>query len=158
MPARALPGVGLRGRRILPLTFSPGKVMTSSQAHTYIAKATSAERAAYLDEVGLAQRFQALEPQDRQAIEAGFPRLAMSAEAMRFLWGEPYYTDGYTGHYEHWYYLGSSLSLAANGNEYDSAGSMVDVYLVDEQVQWWLDFVPSIEDDPGDSDACGRGC
>ena len=42
-------------------------VMTGAQAHTYLAKATAAERTAYLSEIGLAQRFQRLDPQDREA-------------------------------------------------------------------------------------------
>ena len=124
--------------------------MTSTQARTYLAKATAAERAAYLKEVGITQRFQRLEPQDREAVLAGFPREGMSAEAMRFLWGEPYYTEGWTGRWEHWFYLGSSLSLADYGNDYSSGGTMVDVYLVDGRVVWWLEFVPS-DDDNEDS-------
>ena len=126
------------------------KIMTSTQARTYLAKATAAERAAYLKEVGITQRFQRLEPQDREAVLAGFPREGMSAEAMRFLWGEPYYTEGWTGRWEHWFYLGSSLSLADYGNDYSSGGTMVDVYLVDGRVVWWLEFVPS-DDDNEDS-------
>ena len=38
------------------------KVMTPSQERTYLAKTTAAERTAYLREIGLAQRFQALDP------------------------------------------------------------------------------------------------
>ncbi len=49
----------------------------------------------------------------------------MSAEALRFLWGVPYHTEGYTGHYERWYYLGSSLALAEYGNEHNDPGTAV---------------------------------
>jgi hypothetical protein len=86
------------------------KIMTAPQAHTYLAKATAAERTAYAHELGLAQRLQALAAPDREAVLAGYSRKGMSTEAMRFLWGEPYPQQGYTNHYEHWYYLGSSLS------------------------------------------------
>ena len=48
-------------------------VMTPAQ-DTYLAKATAAERTAYLSEVGLAQRFQALDPQDRDTVLSGSPR------------------------------------------------------------------------------------
>lgn len=131
------------------------KLMNTAQAHTYLAKPTAAERAAYLEEIGSAQRFRALEPQDRQAVLGGYPREGMSAEALRFLWGEPYYTDGYTGHYEHWYYLGSAFSLADHGNHYGDAGTRVEVYLVDGRVAWWLEFVPSTNDDAEDGGCPG---
>ena len=119
------------------------KVMTSSQVRAYGTNATPAERAAYLNQIGVAQRFQGLEPQDREAVLAGYVTKGMSAEAVRFAWGDPYYDSGYRGHYEHWYYLGSSDSLAERGNDFGSAGSMVDVYLVNGQVEWVLDFVPT---------------
>src|SRR5215211_3108113 len=67
------------------------KVMTPSQERAYLAKATAAERTAYLREIGLAQRFQALDPVDREAVRGGAPRVGMSAEALLFLWGIPYY-------------------------------------------------------------------
>ena len=44
------------------------KVMTPSQVRTYLAKATAAERTAYLSQVGLAQRFQGLDPTDRDIV------------------------------------------------------------------------------------------
>ena len=66
------------------------KVMTTAQARTYLARATAAERTAYLQEIGLAQRFQALDPLDRDAVLGGVPRPGMSAEALLFLWGNPY--------------------------------------------------------------------
>ena len=64
----------------------------------------------------------------------------MSAAALLFLWGEPYYTAGDAQRYAHWYYLGSSLGLAENGNEYNNFGNRVDVYLVDGRVVDWVDY------------------
>ena len=54
------------------------KVMTPSQERAYLAKATAAERTTYLSEIGLAQRFQALDPSDREAIMGGMPRVGMA--------------------------------------------------------------------------------
>jgi hypothetical protein len=119
------------------------KVMTASQEWAYLAKASAAERTAYLHEIGLAQRFQALDPLDREAVRGGVPRVGMSAEALLFLWGEPYYTAGDASRYAHWYYLGSSFALADHGNEYNNSGNRVDVYLVDGQVVGWVDYALS---------------
>ena len=119
------------------------KVMTPSQERAYLAKATAAARTAYLNEIGLAQRFQALDPGDREAVMGGIPRIGMSAEALLFLWGEPYYTSGDASRYAHWYYLGSSLGLANYGNQYYYSGNSVDVYLVAGQVTGWVDYIPS---------------
>lgn len=131
------------------------KVMTSSQARTYLAKATEAERMAYLTEIGIAQRFQALAPVDREAVLAGQPRKGMSAEALRFLWGEPYEIEGHINHYERWFYLGWSISLAETGNDYTMHGAMTEVYLVNAQVVWWQDVIP--DDDEGDDDDDDKG-
>ena len=120
------------------------KVMTWAQERTYMAKATAAERTAYLRALGLVQRFEALDPQDREAIlTGGQPRRGMDAAALRFLWGEPYYTAGSPPQSAHWYYLGSSFSLAARGNDYRGGGTMVDVYLVSGRVVGWVDYTPS---------------
>jgi hypothetical protein len=119
------------------------KVMSPSQERAYLAKATAAERTAYLREIGLAQRFQGLEPLDREAVQQGFPRVGMSAEALLFLWGNPYYTIGDAQRYAQWYYLGSSLALGEYGNQYYSSSNRVDVYLLDGHVTGWLDTVPS---------------
>jgi hypothetical protein len=125
------------------------KVMTSGQAHAYLHKPTATERTAYLEALGIAQRFQALNPQDREAVLAGSPRQGMSAEALRFLWGEPHYTIGYTGRHEHWYYQGSTFWLAKYGNSPTWGGTQVQVSLADGRVEWWLEFVPT-DQDPGD--------
>src|SRR4029450_1219309 len=86
-------------------------VMTPAQERAYLAKATAAERTAYLSEIGLTQRLQALAPQDRGGVVGGIPRGGMSAEALLFLGGEPYYKSGDASRYAHWYYLGSSFDL-----------------------------------------------
>lgn len=126
------------------------KIMTPVQAHTYLTKSTPAERMRYLQEIGVAQRFQALHTRDRESVLAGLIRVGMHAEAMHFLWGKPSYTVGYTDHHEHWFYQGSSFSLAQHGNRQSDDGTLVQVYLVDGQVQWWLETVPTdIEDGAG---------
>jgi hypothetical protein len=116
------------------------KVMTASQERAYLAKVTATERTAYLSEIGLAQRFQALDPLDRDAVLGGVPRVGMSAQALLFLWGTPYYTAGDASRYAHWYYLGSSFGLAENGNQYSNFGNRVDVYLVAGQIVGWVDY------------------
>ena len=119
------------------------KVMTSAQARAYLARASATERAAYLREVGLAQRFEALEPLDRAAVQNGFPHVGMSAEALRFVWGEPYYTEGEAQRSAHWHYLGSSLALGASGNRYSNSGNRVDVYIVAGRIVGWVDYALS---------------
>jgi hypothetical protein len=130
------------------------KIMTAPQAHTYLAKASAAERTAYAHQLGLAQRLQALAGLDREAVLAGYPRRGMSTEAMRFLWGEPYAQQGRTNHYEHWYYLGSSLSLSSFGNQSHDFGARVDAYFEAGQLVWWLDFIPSFNDGGADCQGC----
>jgi hypothetical protein len=130
------------------------KIMTASQARTYLGKATAAERTAYVHELGLAQRFQALTAQERAAILAGYPVKGMSTEAMRFLWGAPYARKGRTNHYEHWYYLGSSLSLTTSGNQSSHFGNWVDAYFEDGQLVWWMDFIPTTNDAGSDCAGC----
>jgi hypothetical protein len=130
------------------------QIMTASQARTYLAKTTAAERTAYARELGLVQRFQALAAQDRAAVLAGYPIKGMSTEAMRFLWGEPYARKGRTNHYEHWYYLGASLSLSTSGNQYYNFGNWVDAYFEDGRLLWWMDFIPTTNDDGSDCTGC----
>jgi hypothetical protein len=65
------------------------KVMTAAQERAYLAKASAAERMAYLREIGLAQRFQALDPLDREAVLGGVPRVGISAESAPVPLGEP---------------------------------------------------------------------
>jgi hypothetical protein len=125
-------------------------VMTTAQTRAYLAKATATERTAYLSEIGLAQRFQSLDPEDRATVLSGSPRPGMSAEALRFVWGDPYYTDGDARRYAHWHYLGSSFGRGAYRNSPWSFGSRVDVYLVAGRVVGWVDVAPSVSDDVGD--------
>jgi hypothetical protein len=128
------------------------KVMTSAQARTYVTKESATARAAYLEKIGITQRFQALNPQDRETILAGFPMKGMSAEALRLLWGRPSYTDTYPGHYEQWYYLGSIFSLAEYGNSLTELGTIVVVDLVNGQVDGWLETTDSDIENGGDED------
>src|SRR5262249_61688762 len=48
-------------------------IMTASQVHTYVAQPTAAARTAYLQQLGLVQRFQALDPLDQEAIQRCAP-------------------------------------------------------------------------------------
>ena len=114
--------------------------MTGTQEHAYLAKATAAERTAYLAEIGLTQRFQALDALDQATIRSGWPRPGMSAAALVFVWGEPYATAGDARRSAHWYYLGSSMDLGARGNQYLKGGNRVDVYLVEGRVRGWVDY------------------
>jgi hypothetical protein len=125
-------------------------VMTPAQERAYLAKATAVERTAYLSEIGLAQRFQALDPQDRQTVLNGLPRQGMSAEALRFIWGEPYYTTGDARRYAHWYYLSSSFGRGRSNYPLGGFGNRVDVYLVAGKVVGWVDVAPSTEENQGD--------
>jgi hypothetical protein len=127
------------------------KVMTPSQTRTYLAKATAAERTAYLSQSGLAQRFQALDPVDRDTVLGGMPRVGMSSDALRFVWGDPYYTEGDARRYAHWHYLGSSMALGESGNRYRQGSNLVDVYLVAGRVVGWVDYTPSGGGDGEDS-------
>jgi hypothetical protein len=122
------------------------KVMTPAQARAYLAKANATERTAYLREVGLTQRFEALDPLDRAAVQSGFPRVGMSADALRFVWGEPYYTEGDARRAAHWHYLGSSLALGASGNQYSNTGNRVDVYIVAGKIMGWVDYAISTDE------------
>jgi hypothetical protein len=115
----------------------------------YLDRETPAARLAYLTEIGTTQRFQSLSAQDQASVLSGFIRKGMAAEALHFLWGEPYYTEGRPGQFENWVYLGSSASLAETGNDRYSYGSRVQVLLVDGQVNDWMDFIPT-QDEPGD--------
>jgi hypothetical protein len=124
-------------------------VMTPAQARAYVAQASAAARTAFLRQVGLTQRFEALDPLDRAAVQSGFPRVGMSAEALRFVWGEPDYTDGDARRSAHWHYRGSSLALGAAGHQPSTVGSRVDVYLVAGKIMGWVDYAPST-DEPDD--------
>jgi hypothetical protein len=111
--------------------------------HTYVAQPTAAARTAYLQKLELVQRFQALDPLDQEAIRSGALRVGMSADALRFLWGEPYSTAGDARRYAHWHYLGSSFNHSPSGYHPWDFGNRVDVYLVAGKVAGWVDIPPS---------------
>jgi hypothetical protein len=75
----------------------------------------------------------------------------MSAEALRFVWGDPYYTDGDARRYAHWHYLGSSFGRGNSSYPSGGFGNRVDVYLVAGKVVGWVDVAPTTQDDAGDS-------
>ena len=129
--------------------------MTGWQEHTYLAKANAAERTAYLRELGVVQRFQALAPGDQEAVRSGWPRVGMSADALLFVWGEPYDTVGDARRYAHWHYLGSSFGRSPYGNRPWDFGNRVDVYLVDGKVVGWVDAPLSTSTNGGSSGGGG---
>ena len=51
-----------------------------------------------------------LDPLDREAVKSGWPRVGMSADALRFVWGDPAYTQGDARRSAHWHYVGSSFA------------------------------------------------
>jgi hypothetical protein len=118
------------------------KVMAPAQTRTYLTKATAAERTAYLQESGLAQRFQALAPHDREAVQHGFLRQGMSADALRFVWGEPATMQGDMRRAAQWHYVGSLHTLTAYGNQYYDTSHGVDVSLADGKVVTWSETFP----------------
>jgi hypothetical protein len=118
-------------------------VMTASQVRTYVAQPTAAARTAYLQQLGLVQRFQRLDPVDQEGIRSGAPRVGMSADALLFLWGEPYYTAGDARRYAHWYYLGSSVIRSSSGYHPWDFNNRVDVYLVGGKIVGWVDVPTS---------------
>jgi hypothetical protein len=128
--------------------------MTGRQEHSYLAQASTAERTAYFQALGLVQRFQALAPRDREAVQQGSPQVGMSAEALLFVWGTPYATEGDARRAAHWHYLGSSLGRSASNNPRLGFGHRVDVYLVEGKVVGWVD---APLDTQGPSDGC-PGC
>ncbi len=130
--------------------------MTGVQEHRYLGKATAAERTAYLRELGLIQHFQALDPLDQDAARSGWPRVGMSAEALLFVWGAPYYTDGESRRSAHWHYLGSSFGRSPSGYHPWGFGNRVDVYLVAGKVVGWVDAAPSTSADGGSGSGNGR--
>jgi hypothetical protein len=129
------------------------QVMTGAQARTYLAKASAAERTAYLSAFGVVQRWQRLDPLDREAVQSGAPRVGMSADALRFVWGDPAATAGDARQYARWHYLGSSLGRSQQYHPWDF-GNRVEVYLAKGKVVGWVDTVP--EDFGGESERRAR--
>jgi hypothetical protein len=116
-------------------------IMTGTQTRTYLAKTTAAERTAYLSAIGLAQRFQRLDPVDRETVQSGAPRVGMSADALLFVWGEPADTAGDARYYARWHYFGSSLGRSTNYHTWEMS-NRVEVYLAKGKVLGWVDFIP----------------
>jgi len=129
-------------------------VMTGTQKRTYLAKASAAERTAYLSEIGLAQRYQRLDPADRETVRSGAPRVGMSADALLFVWGDPADTAGDARLYSRWHYMGSSLGRSANYHPWENS-NRVEVYLANGRVLGWVDTLP-IGDHGGECH--GQGC
>jgi hypothetical protein len=129
------------------------QVMTAAQARTYLAKASAAERTAYLSAIGLAQRWQRLDPLDREAVQSGAPRVGMSAEALLFVWGDPADMAGDARAYARWHYFGSSLGRSTHYHPWE-ASTRVEVYLAKGKVLGWVDF--SNEDAGGESERRSR--
>ncbi len=127
------------------------KVIPSSQARTYLSKPSAAERSAYLQEIGAQQRFEALDPLDRESVLNGYIRKGMSAEALRFLWGTPVDTEGTFGKEEYWVYRGQYNDLLDHGNQFIDA-TRVRVHLVDGRVKWWFQDEFDIHEDAGEPD------
>jgi len=125
------------------------KVMRGLQTRAYLSKPSEAERSAYLRDIGIQQRFEALDAQDRESVLNGFIRKGMSADALRFLWGTPEYTSGAPGEWEFWIYKGYASDLFEKGSQYSHASSQVRVFLVDNQVEWWTQELVDSHDDPG---------
>ena len=127
------------------------KVMRSSQEKTYLSKPDEAARLAYLRDIGVKQRFEALDAQDREAVLHGFIRQGMRADALYFLWGEPEGTSGARGKWEYWLYRGFASDLFEHGNQSHSGSSQVRVFLVDNRLEWWTQELPEGDDDASDS-------
>ena len=129
-------------------------VMTAAQAQTYVAQASAAERTAYLSAIGVAQRWQRLDPEDRETVRSGAPRVGMSADALLFVWGEPAEMAGDARRYSRWHYFGSSLGRSTNYHPWE-ASNRVEVYLANSKVLGWVDVLP-IGDHGGECH--GQGC
>jgi hypothetical protein len=68
-------------------------------------------------------------------------RTGVSAEALRFLWGHTYYTEGYAGPNEYGYYVGSIRDLAESTRPAIHYGlTLMRVYFVDGRLKWWLEI------------------
>jgi hypothetical protein len=88
------------------------------------------------------QRFQTL-PLDQEAIWSGALRVGMSADALRFLWEDPYATAGDARRYAHWHYLGLSFNRRPSDFHPRAFGNRVDVYRVAGKIVRWVNMPPS---------------
>jgi hypothetical protein len=126
------------------------KAMRGSQEKTYLSKPDEAARLAYLRDIGIEQRFEALDAQDRESVLYGFIRQGMHADALYFLWGEPEDISGARGKWEYWLYRGYASDLFEHGNRHNEGSSQVRVFLVDNRVGWWIQELPEGDDDAGE--------
>ena len=119
------------------------QVMSSSQRRTFLALSTTAEREAFAKEIGVAQRFDALSSEERQAVLYGQAFRGMSGDALRFVWGAPCREQGPAAH-QTWFYHGPVFSLPGPGwNCSRSPDRITEVQLVNEKVQEWIERVPT---------------
>ena len=118
------------------------QVMSASQMRTFLALSTTAEREAFAKEIGVAQRFDALSPEERQAVLHGQAFKGMSGEALRFVWGDPCREKGPAAH-QTWIYQGPVFSLPEPGwNCSPSGDRYTEVQLENGKVKWWVERVP----------------
>ncbi len=120
------------------------RLMTPHQLREYLARPSAAARAAYAQELGVAQRLFALPEAERQAVLRGRPFVGMSKQALLLLWGEPYLREGPAWD-ERWYYLGDYFSLMDVGYAGLRMDTVMEVALVDGRIQWWQERVPTEE-------------
>lgn len=118
------------------------RIMTSHQLRTYLALPSAAERAAYAQQVGAAQKLNALSEHDLTAVLQGHPFEGMSKQALLLLWGQPYWREG-PARDERWYYYGDAMSLAMAGNYQGSGDTVMEVALEDDHIVWWQERIPS---------------
>lgn len=142
--------VGCAGRdyRTLPVAEQTlyraySQVMTGAQSQRYLALSTASERQAYAERIGVAQRLEALSPQEQDAVRGGVVFKGMSAEALKFVWGEPCRKEGSKAN-GRWYYEGPAFELPEVGwNCGSSESTFVEVQLTDGKLDWWAERIPT---------------
>ncbi len=118
------------------------QVMTRRQSQTYLSLSTAAEREAFAREIDVAQKLDALSPEERQAVLYGDVFKGMSGQALRFVWGDPCRKEGPPAH-QKWYYHGPAFSLPRAGwNCSGDVDTITEVKLVHGRVEWWAERIP----------------
>lgn len=143
-----LMSVGCAGRdyRTLPVAEQTlyraySQVMTGAQSRQYLTRSTASERQAYAEEIGVAQRFEALSPEEQEAVLGGVVFKGMNAEALEFVWGPPCRSEG-TKANGRWYYEGPAFALPEVGwNCGASESTFVEVQLADGKLEWWAERI-----------------
>lgn len=128
-----------------PLYRAYSRLMTNRQNHTYLSLQTPQERAAYAREIGVAQRLEALPPNEQKAVLNGVMRKGLSRDALHMIWGRYCWKEGPEWN-EHWYYYGDTMSLSEIGWHCSPESTVTEVLLIDGVVQWWKETIP---DPPG---------